>query len=49
MLDALIAARVVISLCHVFERSDHPYLKRANLRRYLALTRGRLRQVAIAA
>jgi hypothetical protein len=47
-LDALIAVRVVISLAHVFGRTDHPYLKPSNLRRYLALTRARLRGVGVA-
>jgi Ser/Thr protein kinase RdoA (MazF antagonist) len=47
-LDALVAVRVGISLSHVFGRSDHPYLEPKNLRRYLAITRGRLREVGVA-
>ncbi len=48
-LDSLVAARVGISLSHVFGRADHPYLERRALRNYLALTRARLREVGIGA
>jgi Ser/Thr protein kinase RdoA (MazF antagonist) len=47
-LDALVAVRVGISLAHVFGRPDHPYLEPKALRRYVALTRGRLREVGVA-
>lgn len=47
-LDALVALRVGISLSHVFGRTDHPYLDPKKLRRYLAITRGRLREVGVA-